>query len=506
MTRTSGTSRSGPVLGASALFASSRPAEQVQEDRQASRHEGAVPECQGPEQVQRPQDQEPEVQRRRGDGPPIRGRPEKGSKQELLSIAKDPAALDSAVERFRGIAYAPGSTASKSTRARLWKDFAKAHSIDEFPFTVDKIMAFASALREAGYRSGYFYLCEVQQLHVRMGYEVTGPMQVAMADAKRGLERGIGAPTRSAEVRAEWWNQLQEKIQRGEVELHRRGAGPRGGLHTWGFGTAWLLRELELAMLDVHADTIKIDDVTGHATVRIATSKADPRGRGASRTIACSCSGRSSPSCGACCAKVLLSLAMEAWGGDRQSDEARKVPLIGTVSEPGQIVQKREFVQAVQADAGLLVDMGLSVQPSAVTGHFMRRSGAKSLARAGVPLAKIQWMGRWGSSAVLAYVEEAAEEAPECCTIDAPGPSWEEVRADVANLLRLSGPASVESLMTSAAVTTDRVTALEQFLSTARVEIGSVSALAHELDALVRPTLVLNTQTRVAHRALRTER
>ena len=70
-------------------------------------------------------------------------------------------ALDAAVERFRDIVYAPGSPASKSTRARLWRDFAQAHAIEEFPFTVEKIVTFASALREAVYRSGYFYLCEV---------------------------------------------------------------------------------------------------------------------------------------------------------------------------------------------------------------------------------------------------------------------------------------------------------------------------------------------------------
>ena len=73
-------------------------------------------------------------------------------------------------------------------------------------------------------------------------------------------------------------------------------------------------------------------------------------------------------------------------------------------------------------------------------------------------------------------------------------------------MLRLSEPSALAAVSASAAVTTDRVTALEQFLAAAQVEIGSVSILAQELDALVRPALVLNTQTRVAHRALRTER
>lgn len=36
-----------------------------------------------------------------------------------------------------------------------------------------------------------------------------------------------------------------------------------------------------------------------------------------------------------------------------------------------------------------------------ITGHCMRRSGAKDLARKGTPLAKIQWLGRWGSAVVI---------------------------------------------------------------------------------------------------------
>ncbi|CAE7224565.1 unnamed protein product, partial [Symbiodinium natans] len=54
-----------------------------------------------------------------------------------------------------------------------------------------------------------------------------------------------------------------------------------------------------------------------------------------------------------------------------------------------------------------------NLRVEAVTGHFMRRSGIKLLARQGVPLDLIQWWSRHSSSAVLAYVEEAMEECPQ---------------------------------------------------------------------------------------------
>ena len=174
-----------------------------------------------------------------------------------------------------------------------------------------------------------------------------------------------------------------------------------------------MLREMEVACLDLHQDTVKIDDATGNVTIRISVSKADPQGRGAARTLACSCSSTRLPSCAACCAKVLLEDALQAWGGDRASESARLVPLVGTIARNTDVIKKKAVIEAAQADAALLAEMGLMTEsPEAVTGHFMRRSGAKHLARTGVPLSKIQWMGRWGSSAVLAYVEEAAEEAP----------------------------------------------------------------------------------------------
>ena len=450
---------------------------------------------------------DPKVFRMRRDGPPVTERRVKGSKEELLAIARSEEALGVATNTFNECTYAPGTTAAKKTRARLWFDFAKALEMDPFPLTPEMVIQFAAALRGAGYRSGYYYLCEAQQLHVRMGFPIDGKLQIAMADAKRGLERGLGPPTRSAEIRPENWDVLHDKVNKGELQLDRPGDAPAGGLYVWGLGCGWLLRELELAMLNVHTETIQVNDATGDVTLKIATSKTDPAGRGAARTLPCRCQGARLPSCAACCARHLLDLAVRAWGGDRASDEARCFPLVGTVLDPGKVVTKASLVRAAQADATLLYSLGvLHVDPRSVTGHFLRRSGAKALARAGVPLAKIQWMGRWGSSAILAYVEEAAEEAPAQLFEDPAqaNTSWEALRADVA--LALSARAPVGGVPGEAKLPEDRLSAVESFLAAVRTEMGSIGDLAKELDALVRPTLVLNTKTRMVHRALRAER
>ena len=46
-------------------------------------------------------------------------------------------------------------------------------------------------------------------------------------------------------------------------------------------------------------------------------------------------------------------------------------------------------------------------------GHSCRRGGAQFLARRGCPVGTIKWMGRWGSDAVLKYIEELEQPDAE---------------------------------------------------------------------------------------------
>lgn len=59
-----------------------------------------------------------------------------------------------------------------------------------------------------------------------------------------------------------------------------------------------------------------------------------------------------------------------------------------------------------------LIPAAVDVEPANVTGHFMRRSQAKHLARLGCDFASIQWTARHSSQTTWIYVEEAMAEAP----------------------------------------------------------------------------------------------
>ena len=226
------------------------------------------------------------------------------------------------------------------------------------------------------------------------------------------------------------------------------------------------------------------------------------------------------PSCPVCSAIHLLNLATERWSGNRHLDEARRVPLVGMVADPLSFVAKSSLVLAAQRDAKLLGDFGISeVTPTEVTGHFMRRSGAKALTRMGLSVARVQWFGRWGSAAVLGYIEEAAEECPD---LQGQLASFEPLRADVALAVRTgihldsaSGACEladvivreeVKKELARSGISDSRLAALEVFAAEARAELTDASSLARELDGLVRPTAILNSVSLVLHKATRTER
>ena len=146
----------------------------------------------------------------------------------------------------------------------------------------------------------------------------------------------------------------------------------------------------------------------------------------------------------------------------------------------------------------------------------MRRSGATSLARRGLSLARVQWYSRWGSATVLCYVEEAAEESAELRGLES---SWDDLRVDLASALRtqatkglgesraqvheLLSESSTRTTLAEAGVQGTRLVALEEFAAEARKDLGQTRALVTELDRLIRPELVLNTSSGVLHRAVR---
>ena len=75
-------------------------------------------------------------------------------------------------------------------------------------------------------------------------------------------------------------------------------------------------------------------------------------------------------------------------------DDARlsQFPLVGRGGEPSWFVEKQVVIAEVQRHVEMINEAcpGLDLLGERVTGHTFRRSGAKELARKGVPFAGIQ--------------------------------------------------------------------------------------------------------------------
>ena len=323
------------------------------------------------------------------------------SSDELMAVAK---------ENYQKLMYASGTRAAKDSHISLWAELCKRRSLPAMPMSPLSIEEVGSVMRSAGYRSALSYISDVKLEHIRRGYAWSDALDLAMRDAKRALTRGLGGASKSEEMRLEWLASLPDTA-RDDDRL------PRGGALAWAFGTHFILREVELASTVI--SDLSFDWLAKHVTLVVPVSETDTRAAGCRRTLAC-CKPASREECEGlmcpfCVAVRAVRSQCELTGVAASTDVAQEVPLFGQQGDPFSVVEKEMVIEAAKQDAAWLVEAvpeASVMNPAQITGHFMRRSGCKRLAREGVPREAIKHLARHSSSAVDGYIEEAAEEAP----------------------------------------------------------------------------------------------
>ena len=354
----------------------------------------------------------PRPARRRAGGPlvPPSGKRLKGSLGEALRVVGSQQAMHEALIDYNDSIYAPQTVASKSAMRSTWVRLAKKLGAEPLPVTVELVHQIASALKAAGYKAAGSYLNEALQWHRREGHPVSDSLEIAVKDAKRAVTRAIGPKRRAAELKIQWIATLLTKAD----DEHQQPAWPNHRALVWILGYHFVLREVELSCLFI--EDVSCDLLQKQITLRLPVSKVDPTGRGCRRTLSCECKDGYVSTCVFCNGLELLSRqesALLQLGLNRACFP--KYPLIGRVDDPREVVNKADFVEALRWDAGILHDNlaeAMVLDPQEVTGHSLRRSGCKGLARKGVPLELIQFMSRHSSQAVMDYVEDALEECP----------------------------------------------------------------------------------------------
>lgn len=250
-----------------------------------------------------------------------------------------------------------------------------------YPLTASSLKALASVLKLAGYKSGANYMMEAKLAHIELGHSWNQLLDRVLFQCKRALERGRGPRKRAPEVPEIKWSRSSLACTLTASRLVRF---PR---ETFMFSMIWLLREIELSRMTT--SDVRLDFINKKVTLLWRTSKTDHKSQGVGRVLQCLCGAECTMTCPFRVSKDLVERVEKACGTSS--------PLAS--DKGGEAASKHLVVKAWS-----------TVLNFQVTGHSARRTGALRYVRLGWAISQIAYLGRWKSSVVYSYAEEALEQ------------------------------------------------------------------------------------------------
>eukprot|EP00435_Cladocopium_sp_Y103_P076222 s94_g82.t1 len=302
----------------------------------------------------------------------------------ILAIARRAGKSKEDVTRLEeGFAANSSRKAKRAIRSTVMAVFREARGGKMFPPAPDKVKLLASVLKAANYRAAGNYLGEYKLMAVEAGYQWSDQLERVLKLCKRSTTRAAGPKTKAAEVTT------QDTGEHFAVRINPdcRKKVPLAA-ELFDFGTIWMLREIELAL--VEKDHIRLNFDTKRVTFILPMSKTDQEGNEVRRVLQCLCPNKI---CDVSCpffVAVRLLDKMIALGWNKAS-----------VLNNGK--------QATKAQ--LVADWRKIFGPS-VSGHSARRTGALRYIRSGWSISQVAYLGRWRSSVIMEYAAEALESLP----------------------------------------------------------------------------------------------
>ena len=294
-----------------------------------------------------------------------------------IEKAKDSVWLERAKNLFRGKFYAKATAASKNSKRNKIVEIVGRGP----PFEIEDFATLGAVLDAANMKAGEQYLQEAKLMHVEDGWNWDLRLENHLTSCKRAVKRDKGPEQRALEVKIT--DVKENKIN----EKNKEKVGPQRPGWSYSWAVVWMLRAIEAAA--VLTEHVQVDPERKTVKPLIPKSKMDQKGLGVYRTLQC-CGGRT---CTATC-------PWDLWNKVKQEASWEK----GGKLFPGVNGQDYTKLQMVTSWVkGINKDMA---------GHSARRTGAMMYARQKMSLPEISFLGRWRSSAVLRYVEEALTEIP----------------------------------------------------------------------------------------------
>ena len=284
---------------------------------------------------------------------------------------------------FRKKFLAASSDRSRNSRRKQIMSILKqVKGEPELPVNAEELTVVATVLDEAKLVSADQYLHEIKLMQVELGQEWNLTLERQLKMCKAGLSRNKGPEKRAKEVCVD---ELDENTWR---TIGSRPSDLEKPAWSYAWATVWMLRVVEAAKVLVRHVSLKHSP--RHVTLFIPVSKMDQKGKGVSRTLRC-CGLKE---CHRWCAWALALKTLAAHKTGKPND-----PLFPQVN--GKRAKKSGLVRNWQ-----------KFLDGSMGGHSARRSGAMAHARTGMSVASISYLGRWRSTAVFRYVEEALQFLP----------------------------------------------------------------------------------------------
>ena len=329
--------------------------------------------------------------------------PGKASVRDALAVTISAEAKSIALAEFE---VGKLANSSRATQSSQWSTYQRLHSawydssVPVLPLTPGKIAAVASMFKAGRYAS-YANFVSVAKAHHIAKHDVHGvawsdELAVAVKDATRSVQRGLGNPRQS------------QPLDVHRVHSLRLGADP---VSEWGpispghfavLGVFFLTREVEIACAaarDIHLNESQ-EEVTWHLPV----SKSDQKALGTSRTWGCVCAGDLTLACPFHSAvSHLAQLRSLSAALELSFDELPLFPDKG-----GSEISRFAAVQTIIALARMTGDKTHDNAGRCLFGgHSLRTGGASALTGLGLDGLKIECLARWHSPMIAHYARLA---------------------------------------------------------------------------------------------------
>ena len=291
-----------------------------------------------------------------------------------------PLDVDAAITAVLDDTYTAASRRSVAARVEWWRRAAAKRGVTPFPLDTSKLTLAGALLKHGKYKSASQYLYSIKKEHLRQGHTWPEQFAVQLNDLRRSCARGLGGPIQADAFILEAHTASNPFIFQ---------ALPHAA-EAIIVGTRWLLREIDLAALQVQDVTMEAGRGCGRTTIWIGPDKVNTKGKKCPRSLECCCP---ETPCPVAAVKVLLAAA--AARSDSQEEN-----LVCTTTGEG--VSKSRMVEAIVAYAAHGKVVG-----KRITGHSMRTTGAQWLAARNVSEGRISFFGRWVSRQVLRYARES---------------------------------------------------------------------------------------------------